>query len=331
MDEYAPFQGNTSGHVSDFFLLVCVALLAYKDKRGDSLIPEEFLSQRPKKGVDEDSTDSLMTPPASPPHDTFSATEGEGEGEAMFAGKPLPKRRSPHRSPSTSDEHDEEKPDAAKRPKLDPDNRVNQARTQNDTSTVTAKVLPPPPSKAERLKDEKSITSHPQPPPPPPRRQAYLPPPPPPPKGPPKRGSLPRSQSLTQPKPPVAINPPPPNKPPAPPLASTAAASQKRPPPPPPPNEVPSAPVKQAPRPLGPAKAPVPPLESKKVPQQPKRTSLPLVAQILQDDGLDLQTPDAKPNVDLPPGWICVWSKSQKRWYFFDTKTNKSVWQWPPP
>jgi hypothetical protein len=34
--------------------------------------------------------------------------------------------------------------------------------------------------------------------------------------------------------------------------------------------------------------------------------------------------------VDLPPGWICVWSKSQKRWYFFDTKTNKSVWKWPP-
>jgi hypothetical protein len=28
---------------------------------------------------------------------------------------------------------------------------------------------------------------------------------------------------------------------------------------------------------------------------------------------------------------MCVWSKSQKRWYFFDTKTNKSVWQWPPP
>jgi hypothetical protein len=27
---------------------------------------------------------------------------------------------------------------------------------------------------------------------------------------------------------------------------------------------------------------------------------------------------------------MCVWSKSQKRWYFFDTKTNKSVWKWPP-
>jgi hypothetical protein len=44
-----------------------------------------------------------------------------------------------------------------------------------------------------------------------------------------------------------------------------------------------------------------------------------------------LQTPDTKPNVNLPPGWICTWSKSQKRWYFFNTKNNKSVWQWPPP
>jgi hypothetical protein len=46
---------------------------------------------------------------------------------------------------------------------------------------------------------------------------------------------------------------------------------------------------------------------------------------------LDLQSPDKKPQVSLPPGWMCVWSKSQKRWYFFDTKSNKSVWQWPPP
>jgi WW domain len=42
------------------------------------------------------------------------------------------------------------------------------------------------------------------------------------------------------------------------------------------------------------------------------------------------QSPDQKPLVDLPLGWMCVWSKSQKRWYFFDTKTNKSVWKWPP-
>ena len=46
---------------------------------------------------------------------------------------------------------------------------------------------------------------------------------------------------------------------------------------------------------------------------------------------LDLQSPNVKPKVDLPPGWMTVWSKSQTRWYFFDTKTNKSVWSWPPP
>jgi hypothetical protein len=42
------------------------------------------------------------------------------------------------------------------------------------------------------------------------------------------------------------------------------------------------------------------------------------------------QSPDYKPQVNLPPGWMSAWSKSQKRWYFFDTKTNKSVWKWPP-
>ena len=46
---------------------------------------------------------------------------------------------------------------------------------------------------------------------------------------------------------------------------------------------------------------------------------------------VDLQNPSAKPAINLPQGWMCVWSKSQKRWYFFDTKTNKSVWEWPPP
>jgi hypothetical protein len=40
----------------------------------------------------------------------------------------------------------------------------------------------------------------------------------------------------------------------------------------------------------------------------------------------ELHNPDAKPTFKLPDGWECFWSKSQKRWYFFDTKTNKSVW-----
>jgi WW domain len=45
---------------------------------------------------------------------------------------------------------------------------------------------------------------------------------------------------------------------------------------------------------------------------------------------LVLDVESIKPCVELPSGWMCVWSKSQKRWYFFDTKTNKSVWKWPP-
>jgi hypothetical protein len=59
-----------------------------------------------------------------------------------------------------------------------------------------------------------------------------------------------------------------------------------------------------------------------------KDKAVPLPLPPLSD--LDLESPDVKPKVDLLPGWICVWSKSQKRWYFFDTKTNKSVWKWPP-
>ena len=40
---------------------------------------------------------------------------------------------------------------------------------------------------------------------------------------------------------------------------------------------------------------------------------------------------EAKPNIQLPPGWITVFSKSQRKWYYFDKKTNRSVWEWPPP
>ena len=39
-----------------------------------------------------------------------------------------------------------------------------------------------------------------------------------------------------------------------------------------------------------------------------------------------LQNPNEKPALNLPESFMCVWSKSQKRWYFFDKNTNKSVW-----
>lgn len=40
----------------------------------------------------------------------------------------------------------------------------------------------------------------------------------------------------------------------------------------------------------------------------------------------DLENPEMKPRDKLPEGWACIWSKSQKRWYFFHNRTNKSVW-----
>jgi hypothetical protein len=43
------------------------------------------------------------------------------------------------------------------------------------------------------------------------------------------------------------------------------------------------------------------------------------------------QSPNVKPKVNLPSNWISVWSKSKQKWYFFDKKTNNSVWEWPPP
>lgn len=40
----------------------------------------------------------------------------------------------------------------------------------------------------------------------------------------------------------------------------------------------------------------------------------------------DLENPEMRPRIKLPEGWACIWSKSQKRWYFFHSRTNKSVW-----
>ena len=40
----------------------------------------------------------------------------------------------------------------------------------------------------------------------------------------------------------------------------------------------------------------------------------------------DLENPEMEPRDKLPEGWACIWSKSQRRWYFFHNRTNKSVW-----
>ena len=46
---------------------------------------------------------------------------------------------------------------------------------------------------------------------------------------------------------------------------------------------------------------------------------------------VDMQDPNSRPDVKLPAEWILVWSKSKKRWYYFDKRKNSSVWEWPPP
>jgi hypothetical protein len=41
---------------------------------------------------------------------------------------------------------------------------------------------------------------------------------------------------------------------------------------------------------------------------------------------IDAGTKPSPPN--LPANWVVVWSRSNKRWYFFDQKRNQSVWEY---
>jgi len=257
----------------------------FKDKRADSIVPEAFQKQRPRKG-DGDMQEGPLTPPSSPPHDAYNSAD-EGEGEAIFAGTPLTQTKSPRRSPSRTDDFDDDTP-PAKKAKIEP------GQTKNP---------PPPPPPPPKSKEGKHGQLRP-PPPPPPRRQVSGPPPPSLSPAPTSSSSIEDQSSL-----------------------GTAGANGKPPPPAPgsatkkavPPPAKPSSRPKQAPPPSQP---------SQQRDQQERRRSF---SQVSQSNTMDMQSPDKKPIVDLPEGWICVWSKSQKRWYFFNTKNNKSVWQWPPP
>jgi hypothetical protein len=270
----------------------------YKDKRADSLIPEDYLSQSPssKKGLANDDDVNPLTPPGSPPHDSYSASEGEGE--AVFANPISRVRRSPSRSDSS-----EEKlviPPAKK-----------QKTGDSDSQGTSEPSKPPPPPKAS-----------------PPGQASVAPPPRPPPKAaPPSKTPMPPS-SVNKARPPGPPGPkgPPPAKPPP---ASVRPPPRKgsigeRPPAPPP-----SRPNLPPPKP--------PQLERATSEESSAQPAKPVVTQAQKPppppsaEGPDMESPNKKPNVDLPPGWMTVWSKSQKRWYFFCTKTNKSVWQWPPP
>ena len=282
----------------------------YKDRRADSLIPENFRMQSPssKKGLLDHSDGDPSTPPGSPPHDSYSATEGEGE--AVFANPPSRIRKSPSRSDSD---------DSLSLP------NARRQKTGHDESKISIKEVKSPAvqsSVGQKSSKAPGIpTSTPPPPRPPPKAPQANPtrirppgPPAPPPRAPPPptTTALPRRASL-------------PERPPAPPTSSnTKPPDPLRPLPQDLPDHSPVGTDSQA----GAAAVPVMPPQTSMTPAgggTTTGTSTPVA------DVVDMETAGKKPEVDLPPGWMTVWSKSQKRWYFFCTKTNKSVWAWPPP
>lgn len=299
----------------------------YKDKRGDSLIPENYMNQRPPRlrRVDTGPT-SPHTPPGSPPHEAYSS-DVEEEGEAVFGGRPpspshkqdypvskrkadlvtlaLKKAKKGNSSlsvPRTGDK------DVLTKDKSSEESMKPQILVQHSTQPNQPK--PPStqlkgsvkvntfPTKSSEYPKQKSL-------PPPPSR-----PPPPPPSG---KSSSPLPK---QPKGSVSSSK---QKPPPPVQKFKIPSSKQRPPPPavPPPQQL---------KPAQPSlkKKPPPPPKAVQITQTKPRTQQP-------PPPSDAQSPNIKPKENLLPGWISVWSKSQKRWYFFDQNTNKSVWEWPPP
>lgn len=288
----------------------------YKDKRADSLIPEMYLSQSPShnqgQGVHGDA--HPMTPPGSPPHDSYSASEGEGE--AVFA---LPVARV-RKSPSRGDMESAVVTPDPKRQKIEGDSPQSEPSALATTTSTAAsppstpkRVLPLPPKTEKKESIPTMESSKPGPPPKAPTSNMPAPPPP----GPPPSGAPPPKH---RPPPPGSKAPPPPKPPPGPSKPSSKPGSTADRPPAPPSRPVTAPPVPPKPNKLAPPvqTASGSSQQATKKPPPPPPT-------------MDMQSPDAKPNVDLPAGWMTVWSKSQQRWYFFNTKTNKSVWQWPPP
>ncbi len=262
----------------------------FREKRGDSIVPENFASQRPPLHVGENGTP--MTPPGSPPHDTYDSPPIEDEGEAAFTGK---RPASPPRSPRHSALKDLNflLTRDGKRKKTNQDDasekipeKSSSALIQNDKTKQKVSPRPSP------------LTSTSQPPPP-------RPPPP----------DKEKKESKPSAPPPISM-PMPPKRPSQSNVPKSRESSDQPPRKPPPPK-------KQNSRESS--------FGSNLITSQIKSTKLNQTSANNVDIAKQLQTPDEKPKVDLPPGWMCVWSKSQKRWYFFDTRTNKSVWEWPPP
>ena len=284
----------------------------YRESRADSLIPEKYRHQAPsmQRGGFGSVFGSPRTPPGSPPQDSFDSVE---EGEAIFV------RKSPSRSSPKREEPEE--PTPAPLPKRARSNSEDSTKSLGDARKPSAPPKPPPPpSKPPSAPLSKSNTLNPPPKPPKPLKGNA---PPPPRAPPPTKGAPPPKPPKPVPAKPPAIKAPPPV--PTPKIAPTAVLPQ------PPsqqtttgasnPSQLPAS------EPESSAPSASPPLQkSTKTVTDATTLSQQQIAAL----PLDLESPDIKPAVDLPTGWICVWSKSQKRWYFFDTKTNKSVWTWPP-
>jgi hypothetical protein len=288
----------------------------YRDKRADSLVPLKYADQVPSfhKRTSDFSNGSPRTPPGSPPHDSFDSVE---EGEAVFV-RTSPKRTSPRREESYGDDVEVS---IAKRQKPDAESEQSHTALSALPPTTLPAVLPP---------TSQPTSTSPNMPAPRPLQRKQTPP-------------------LPQAKSPKGIPPPPPRPPP--PRPPSKPGDQK----PPAKVNVPDQAVEEHSMPqakerrdsisagaIGTARPPPPPPPQATITAQPGGTnttqatsSVPEEAQVgvsaqsaVSND--DLQNSEVPPNVDLPAHWICVWSKSQKRWYFFNKKDNKSVWKWPP-
>ena len=294
----------------------------FRDKRGDTLVPEKFQNQRPRLNNinnHDDNGGGPMTPPGSPPHEEYSSSV-EGEGEAVFTGSRPPSPQHVHANkPNNTDDNGEQKTNNhsldnpekgdSKRPitsstneKLNKNNGKTGATSPSQTKAMKSQPQPPrPPPKQDYPKHMNSSNNKKPPPPPPPRRAPSH--------------QIP-SQKNPRPSKQQPLKPPPP-KPPKKVLSKSQLSEEIKPP----------SQKKQQPPPPKPPPKPtsdetiVPKRQQQQQQQQPAPPT----------PAVDLQNPNMKPSINLPPGWMCVWSKSQKRWYFFDTKTNQSVWEWPPP
>lgn len=293
----------------------------YKEKRADSLIPEKFLSQTPslrQGGFGSTSTGNLWMSPSPTSSDSFDSVE---EGEAIFVLN-LPSKRSPKREEADTPLPPEILP--AKRPRSDSDDTmdsVSSTSVGSESKKSQAPVIPPPPRPRPPAPKSKLATkSSKLPPPPPSRPKSGVPPPPPP------LAAVKKVPPLIQP---IKIQPPPP-KPPKSELAvsSCEAASSS--------SSTGGFELTQSLDPTEESGTALSNDEPSLKPSVGEEDALATVSHAIaaiasvKTDILVLDDESNKPDVALPTGWMCVWSKSQKRWYFFDTKTNKSVWNWPP-